>query len=93
MDGDFALLIRSFTALAFLPSQGVLEDLANTENLPDDEGFQQFVSYFEATYIGPEWNERDRVPFDLPRTNNPVEAFFNSSKPSSAKPDIWKFTE
>ncbi|XP_068213377.1 uncharacterized protein [Palaemon carinicauda] len=50
-DEEFCLKIKCFTALAFLPVADVIdayEELADDDSLP-----QEFVSYFEVTYIGP----------------------------------------
>ena len=51
-DNEFSLLVRCFSALAFLPTEDVIEGF---EVLTDDDDLAvppEFVSYFETNYIG-----------------------------------------
>ena len=49
-DSSFALKVKCFSALAFLPSWDVVDAF---ELLSDDEDIPiEFISYFEQTYIG-----------------------------------------
>ena len=97
-DDNFKLLMKSFCALAFLPTSAVIpafEKLVDCDEIPS-----AFVSYFEYTYIGIRrgrgerqqrdvplfpinlWNVRSRVENDLPRSNNAVEGFHNALRSS-----------
>ena len=93
-NSEFNQSIKSFTALAFLPPNHVLDgflELTSDELVPMD-----FLSYFEVNYIGAErgsrqnryrtappfpinlWNVFNRVNNGQPRTNNSLEAFHNA---------------
>ena len=93
-DNAFSLLMRYFSALAFVPSDKVVEVF---EELSEDDRIPlEFISYFETTYIGvlrgrrnnrrrdqplypiTFWNVFTRTEQALPRTNNSVEAFHNA---------------
>ena len=97
-EDEYALKIRCFTALAFLPIQDVV---AGFEELVDDDDLpQELIDYFAVNYIGSErgrgqnrrrmvprfkiadWNVRDRALQDKPRTNNNLEGFHNALQSS-----------
>lgn len=57
-DFDMKKLIKSFTALAFVPAEHILEAFnCLKEYASDKEILQPFVEYFESTYIG-KWISR-----------------------------------
>lgn len=87
-----ALLIKSLQALAFVPLQDVnntFEQFTAALDEEMDEILEDFLTYFEATWIGivqrgrrrrpafPQelWNVYERVVQDLPRTNNSIEGW------------------
>ena len=93
-DNAFSLLMRHFTALAFVQPHDVtefFEELSEDDRIPSE-----FISYFEMTYIGvlrgrrsnrrrdqpmfpiELWNVYARTEQALPRTNNNVETFHNA---------------
>ena len=93
-NADFAIKIKCFTALAFVPPEHVVTSF---EELSDDEEVPaEFVAYFESTYIGilrgrganhrrdrpsfpvEMWNVRARTLEDMPRTNNAAEGFHSA---------------
>jgi hypothetical protein len=51
------MLMKSFSALAFVPSQEVIttfESLADemTENFGEEEAYNSFIDYFVMTWVG-----------------------------------------
>ena len=97
-NADFAIKIKCFTALAFVPPEHVVTSF---EELSDDEEVPaEFVAYFESTYIGilrgrganqrrdrpsfpvEMWNVRARTLDDMPRTNNAAEGFHSALRAS-----------
>ena len=85
-----AMLIKSLQALAFVPLQDVsdtFEQLVSSLDEETDIILGDFLTYFEATWIGNVqrgrrrlpvfhqelWNVHERVLQDLPRTNNSIE--------------------
>ena len=95
---DFSLKIKCFTALAFLPTEDVIEAF---ENLSDDDDIpDEFITYFETNYIGINrgrgsrqrrseplfpikiWNVRERILANIPRSNNAVEGYHNAIRSS-----------
>ena len=94
-DANNALIIKSFQALAFVPPNRVTEafqELMGSLDDETDELLSDFLSYFEATWIGVVqrgrrrrplfaislWNVNSRVEQDLPRTNNSIEGWHHS---------------
>jgi hypothetical protein len=94
-DANNALIIKSFQALAFVPPNRVTEafqELMGSLDDETDELLSDFLSYFEATWIGVVqrgrrrrplfavslWNVNARVEQDLPRTNNSIEGWHHS---------------
>ena len=94
-DANNALTIKSFQALAFVPPHRVTEafqELMAALDDDTDEVLSDFLTYFEATWIGVVqrgrrhrplfaislWNVHGRVEQDLPRTNNSIEGWHHS---------------
>lgn len=51
-DVDFNLLVKSLTALSFVPEDEVLDRFQElADAFPDDDNSQELLVYFEATYI------------------------------------------
>ena len=69
-DDEFALIIKKFQGLAFVPADDVIavyDELVNSldEDLAN-EVLERFLIYFETTWIGPEHRGRRRRPlFDI----------------------------
>ncbi len=95
-DLDYQILVRSITALAFVPPAQV-EELFDEicELFPEDEASDNLLSYFKSTYIqGPVIRRRQRAPsFPVPlwnhyedalnmapKTTNCVEGWHNALK-------------
>ncbi len=97
-DSRFAMRVKCFIALAFLPIDDVVtnfEDLSDNDDIPSE-----FITYFERTYIGivrgrgsrrrreepifpvEIWNVHNRTLNGLPRTNNGAEAYHNALRSS-----------
>ena len=91
-DENNALIIKSFQTLAFVPTNRVTEafqELMGSFDDETDELLSDFLSYFEATWIGVVqrgrrrrplfaislWNVNGRVEQDLPRRNNSIEGW------------------
>lgn len=107
-DVNFALKIRMLPALAFIPSDEVVDAFETLQNTMPPEA-DPITDYFEDTYIGRTrrrnrraprfpvsmWNMYDRVVEDLPRTNNSLEGWHNHMQANitSFHPNIWKFLE
>ena len=89
------LIIKSFQAFAFVPPNCVTEALQELMGSLDDETdelLSDFLSYFEATWIGVVqrgrrrcplfaislWNVNSHVEQDLPQTNNSIEGWHHS---------------
>jgi hypothetical protein len=95
-DPEFSTALRKLTALAFVPENVIntaLNSLCETQTLPEET--QQFVEYFEKTWIGRRgrqptfphsmWNVYDAAcgeeDFDgVDITNNFTESWYNSFK-------------
>ena len=90
-----ALLIKMFQALSFVPVDRVVEEFINLLQSLDDESDElltDFLTYFEATWIGivqrgrrrrptfaiELWNVHGRVVDNLPRTNNSTEGWHHA---------------
>ncbi len=86
------MIIKFFQALAFVPPNRVREAFQESMGCLDDETDElvsDFLSYFEATWIGVVhrrpvfsvslWNAHDRVEQDLPRTNNSIKGLHHWS--------------
>ena len=94
-DAEFSLHLRMITMLAFVTADNVIlafEKLSDhlRYTYPDIEGIDQFLEYFEDTYIGryrrnaprrpPHfsielWNMYHRTEDELPCTNNSIEGW------------------
>lgn len=104
-DIDFSILVKSLSALAFVPVADVPDLFAElTEEFPDEPECNDLINYFQATYIrGPGRRFRDpRFPIELwnhftdamfcePKTTNCVEGFHNAlmSLFHCAHPTVW----
>ena len=85
-DDEFSLLIRSITALAFVPEEDV------------EDAFLTMEIHIRETYADDAiglWNAVSRTEMDLPRTNNNVEGWHNRFCRiiNGAHPTLWKFLE
>ena len=105
-DEDFALSIRMIAALAFVPSEKVIESFKTLQESLSEE-FATVMDYFEDNYIGrlrrnrravavfetSIWSVHSRVANSLPRTNNAVEGWHRKmqSAVSCHHPNIWSF--
>lgn len=97
-DPQFALKIKCFNALAFLPPSEVIaafELLSDDNDIPDE-----FIGFFESTYIGVYrgrgtnrrrgeplfsiglWNVHEQVLQNIPRSNNGAEGFHSALRSS-----------
>ena len=80
-EGNNALLIKMFIALAFVPI-ALLPDAFNSlvDSLDDeqDQHLAAFLIYFQTTFPTVLWNVNGRVIDNLPRTNNSVEGRHNA---------------
>ena len=92
-DPEFALRVRKFLALAFVPPRQVHRFfglLLVDENARGDGYLNEFIRYFQGTWIGYQapngfetearfpyhtWNMYERVKEGLPRTNNAIEGW------------------
>lgn len=92
-DSEFQLKLKMFSALAFVPPADVLdkfEILINDPFFESSDDIEEFVEYFEDTWIGrrrragrrrqalfeiSEWNSYQRVIDDISKTNNSVEGW------------------
>jgi len=105
-DIDTRLLIRSLSALAFVPEEDVQELFAVLAlTFPDEEVFKELLRYFERNYVGHlmdaprfsirSWNHFDSVEAGNPRTSNCCEAYHSSlnSVFHASHPSIWKLLE
>jgi hypothetical protein len=107
-DSKFASNIKQLTALAFVPVQDVIKSfvtLIDTEFFTKESDLtEEFISYFESTYIGrihrnsrreplfpiSLWNCFHAVKEGIPKTNNHVEGWHRkfSSLLSASHPSI-----
>ena len=106
---DFAVRCRKFLALAFVPPRLVHQYfglLLAEEQGRGDELLKDFITYFQATYIGYQapngvetdarfpyhiWNMYQRVKDRLPRTNNSIEGWHSAfSRDTMAHPSLEK---
>ncbi|KAF0313020.1 hypothetical protein FJT64_016352 [Amphibalanus amphitrite] len=105
-DADFALMVRTIPALAFLPAAEVpdsfmfLLGILPPETLP-------LTAYFNATYVGdadegrratfkPElWNQHDRTAAGLARTTNNIEGWHRRFRGvvDCASPNIYRLLQ
>ena len=100
-DPEFAIRVRKFMALAFVPPHLVHEYMRlilQAESLLNDGLLKDFAKYFQDTYVGQEfieatfvytsWNMYQRLKYNLPRTNNTVEAWHGVfARETRAHPD------
>lgn len=107
-DENFALKVRMLPALAFLPEEQVVAAFEKLSEIMPPEA-EPIVDYFEDSYIGrmrrggrkhPRfpihmWNMKERVEYDLPRTNNSLEGWHNSlqANVTACHPNIWTFID
>lgn len=104
-DMEFTTLVRSMTALAFVPLDEVaqlFEEL--TTSFPDEAPVNELLSYFKATYVSggelrrppmfpiPVWNHYDDAINKEAKTTNCVEGWHNALRSLflSSHPSIWK---
>jgi len=110
-DPYFAFHLRYLVALAFMPETEVItkyEEILRMEFFVDHKDMlQNFITYYEETWIGVKrrgrrlaplfplalWNVRDAVLADQDKTNNCCEGFNSgfASLLSCHHPSIWKF--
>ena len=95
-ENDFAMLIKSLPALAFVPVDEVEEIFEESgATFPDEAESNALIAYFESTYIrGPRvggrvrnprfepqlWNHYEDAQVCAPKTTNCCEGFHNSLK-------------
>ena len=80
-DLDMKKTLKSFTAVAFVPPEDSYEAFhALKEKVSDMEVMDQFVAYFESTYIG-KWQSR-------PNPEDPTRMQLKWKKPQYA-PKLW----
>ena len=100
VDEDFRLRVKTLSALAFLPLEEIVEGYELIEQrFPDDE--QEFLAYFESTYIGRRipagrrrplfehhlWSVEHRMTLGSLRTNNAIESFHRAFAQGIAQQD------
>ncbi|CAF3873782.1 unnamed protein product [Rotaria sordida] len=104
-DREIRHQLKNFACLAFVPEQHVIEEFEKLEE-ESPESMNEFIDYFENNYIGRKvrnnrrhsprfaisfWNCFDRLDLQLPRTNNPQEAWHNALQNSCRKhPTIYQ---
>lgn len=96
-DPDFRLFIRMLAALAFVPTDRVIESFDTLLESHSPSTAQRVIDYFEDTFIGRPlrrngrrepiiarnlWNVNSRVDDVLPRTNNSVEGWHRAFQSS-----------
>ena len=107
-DAEFAISIRMIPALAFVPSDSVVQAFEHLQESMCEEA-DGVINYFEDTFIGRRrrrnrgnplfpicmWNMHDRVCDDLPRTINSLEGWHNhlQANITSSHPNIWRFLQ
>lgn len=106
-DPNFSVACRMVPALAFVPEDGVVQAFRDVAaSIPDDYNLDDFLSYFERTYIGciiagrqrqplfpPEiWNQYTATLDGRPRTNNAVEGWHNAFRQTvgGSHPTLWR---
>ena len=92
-DPDYALKMRCFPALAFVPLQEVIHYFEKLEQSFTEESERLFIDYFEETWIGrarirnmrgrPEfalamWNVLERLDHELPWQTNGCKGYHNA---------------
>lgn len=105
-DVEFALKLRLFPELAFVPTDevigvfDVLYEFLSPECIPIADYFEDFYigrpqrhGRRQPTYAINMWNMYQRSEDELPKTNNAVEGWHRSfqSNVGSSHPTIWKF--
>jgi len=103
---QFALLIKSFYALAFLPPEHIeiaFVELKSTISPIFSAILEDFLNYFSATWVGTKnrpprfahsvWSVYHRCINELPRTTNIVEGWHNKMHIVAGcdHPNFWKF--
>ena len=104
---DTKLMLKSLAALAFVPPEevrDVFDQLAAT--FPDEDGFNDVLTYFFSTYIegaagrNPQfplntWNHYEAALDQSPRTTNCCEGFHNALNSifHCSHPSIWNLFE
>lgn len=105
---DFAVLMRMFPSLAFLPTAEIPEAFQDLLEVIPVEAVP-VANYFEDTYVGrprrnglcsalfpPEvWSVRESTLEDMPRTNNSVEAWHRGFQRNvgCTAPNLWFFLD
>ncbi|XP_018495545.1 uncharacterized protein LOC108864425 [Galendromus occidentalis] len=108
-DPDFALQVRMFSALSFVPTRDLLpvfDSLLRSDFVKDNNYMlTPFINYFESTWVGRErskprmkhewWNVHSSVLEGIARTNNAVEAWNSafSKRVGSSNPNLFRFVE
>ena len=112
-DHEFGLQLRMIAALAFVPSQDVVnsfDEFCVVIQNQYDRDADEVLDYFEDTYIGrfrrnaPRrpplfpielWSIFNRTAEELPRTNDNIEAWYNSFQANvpSTHPTFRKFLD
>ncbi|XP_018494321.1 uncharacterized protein LOC108863990 [Galendromus occidentalis] len=108
-DPDFALQVRMFSALSFVPTRDLLpvyDSLLRSDFVKDNNYMlTPFINYFESTWVGRErskprmkhewWNVHSSVLEGIARTNNAVEAWNSafSERVGSSNPNLFRFVE
>ena len=106
-DPAFAIRVRKFLALAFVPPTHVhhyMRMLRQDEAHKNDGLLQDFAKYFTDMYVGTEfdsarfeytsWNMYQRIKDKLPRTNNSLEGWHGAfARDIKNHPDIVKLSE
>ena len=91
-DPEFALKVKVILALAFVPVPDVVDHFETLIATPEYGDLDQLILYFEDNFIGRQrghlrvdprfsielWNQHDRVPNQLPRSNNAVEGWHSA---------------
>ncbi|XP_018496363.1 uncharacterized protein LOC108864702 [Galendromus occidentalis] len=108
-DLDFALNVRMFPALSFVPTSDVLavfNTLLQSKFVKENNYIlTAFINYFESTWVGRErnaplmkhewWNTHNSVLNGIARTNNTVESWHSafSKRAGGSNPHVLKFVE
>lgn len=109
-DEEFSILCRMVPALAFVPTGEVIQAFRSlAASIPVGYDMEDYLKYFERTYIGrivagtqrdpifpvALWNQYQNVLQGLPRTNNAVEGWHNAFHGTIGgnHPTYWRFVE